>query len=517
MEEVVEKVAAAPLRSSVSGPRRIVLAIAARSGSQVAGLAVRVLTLPIALAALGTEGYGHWVIALSAANYLALARLGFPAAQSRRLSRALERGEDAGGLLSSYFALDIALGAVALALTGAIYLVLGPLLGLHEAARAFFLLGIFVSVSLPFAAHAAYLQASFREASSEVASILGALAQGTAAVLLLQSGFGLKGLVLAFGISTLVQCTVLSALLRHGTPRRALSLSRAQRGLVLEVLPESTSMGWNTLSVLLFTATDGIIIGAVHGSGEAARYDIYGKILLVALPLVFSFSDAFFPLIARCADSISSLRGLYRGILDVTLWIAGWATALYLFLGTPILRAWTGRMDLEIPVSAASLFAAVFLLQSFTHAGALFLQASGDVKGMARRSAVSAAVNLVLSLLLVRRFGIQGVLAASVAATCFGNAIAIPLHFSKKFGISARDHGRLFLQRVAAPFAVAATASWAVDLSSWSRGGVIGFALALTAAYTAASCLLLGRAGRRQAIDWLRGGTGGHAAGKASA
>jgi len=519
VENVAEKVLAEGSPAAGRGPverpadpagaasRRIILAMAARCGSQAAGFAVRVLTLPVALAALGSEGYGHWVIALSAANYLALARLGFPAAQSRRLARAIGRGADSGWLLSSYFALDIALGAVALSLTGAIYLVLGPVLGLYEAARTFFFLGIFASVSLPFAAHAAFLQASFREAGCELAAILGALAQGIAAVLLLRIGFGLGGLVIAFGASTFVQCTVFSALIRRTAPLDALSLRRARRDAVLEVLPESTSMGLNTLSVLLFSATDAIILGAVHGSGEAARYDLSGKILQVALPFAFVLSDAFFPLIARRADSPAALRGLYRGTLNLSLAFAGWAAALYLFLGTPLLWAWTGRRGLEVPLSTALLFAGVFLLQAVTHVGALILQATGDVKAMARRSAVSAAANLCLSLLLVRRFGIDGVLAASLIATCLGNAIAIPVHLARKLAIAAGEHARPFL-RLSLPFALAAGASWAFDFTDWSRGWVIGFALSLTAAYAAASWLILGRAARRASIDWLCSMTG---------
>ena len=489
-------------KPSVRG--RIALAYSGRVATLLVNVATKIVTLPVMLARLTTGEYAAWVVSVEALNYLTLSRLGIPLAQSRSLSQSSGDAKSREEQLSSYLALNFVCATLSLLLTAALYLLLRHALGLPAAAEIALWLGALSSLALPFSLYASYLQAAFWEAGVEIAATAAVLVHAACVLTLLPLGLGIQGLVVAHGLSQLAQAVVLRSLFRrvHGTFH--FSWSAVRWAPIRKLIPFSSEILLSTVSILVFTATDRIVLGTFLGDAEVTRYDLAGKMLAVSLPIVYAVPGVFFPLIARSDGNLAAQRGLYLSLLEGTLAVAGWIAALYLFLGGPLLRAWTARATVDFPIDLAVVFAALFLLQSAMQAGAVFLQAKDEFRGAARLSLLGAISNITISLLLVRSWGATGVVVGSLAAMLIGNGRHIPLFLRRRMEIPWSRYASIALRRVALPLAFSGGVCVWLDPWSYPRAAVVGLALALSLAYGALSWMLLERSLRGRILNWLR-------------
>ena len=108
---------------------RLLRGVGAQSVGQALVLAVTLVVTSLAVAKLGEERYGLWMVAFNALNYLVLSDFGLSATMARELARRLGRRvppEEIRPLVERTFHLVLWLTAAAAAVLAAVYLVAVP-------------------------------------------------------------------------------------------------------------------------------------------------------------------------------------------------------------------------------------------------------------------------------------------------------------------------------------------------------------------------------------------------------
>jgi O-antigen/teichoic acid export membrane protein len=202
--------------------------------------------------------------------------------------------------------------------------------------------------------------------------------------------------------------------------------SAASRDTSVRLLRHGSTFFVQQVAALVLLSTDNIIIARVLGAEKVTPYSVTWSLLgltqvltMAAFPYLWA---AYGEALAR-GDDAWVVRMLGRSLLVGTA-----ATALLLvpltLLGQPIIRMWAGAAAVP-PTALLWWMAAWDLLLTPAQAVAAFLNASGRAGVQAVTGIVTAVANVALSVLLARRHGIEGVIAATVVTFAVLSAVPI--------------------------------------------------------------------------------------------
>jgi len=398
--------------------------------ANLSGAGLTLVLTPFLLHRLGAEQYGVWLLALGltfSSGYLALADLGLPDAAVRYIAEARAVGatdtinQVASTVTATFGALGIVVGGAVVVAAPFLIRLFG--IGGHLAAPAhvvFVLTGIQVAIDLPAAGLLAVIEASQRYSWLRAIDVGGALAWAVIVVVIVSDHHGVVGLaVVAIAVSTveaLAACVVAHRCqpglrLRPGLVRRSTLRGTSSYGSILA--------GLRVLSVV-YSQMDKAIIGVALSAAAVSSYEVAFRVQSVAILALAIGSSTVLPAAAynaARADTGKQRELFLRGtkysmalVLPVSLaalvyarvLIGAWVGARYAFLAGP------ARLFLIFP-----------LFGSAYNVGVQMLVGLGKVRRVFVLQIVSVGLNLVLSIALVSRFGISGV----IWGTLIGGAV----------------------------------------------------------------------------------------------
>jgi O-antigen/teichoic acid export membrane protein len=464
------------------------------------GLVGFVALTPALIAHFGAAQFGVIALAQGLVGYLGLLDLGIKPALTRMVATAWARGEEerARELLTSGAAV-LAVAAVA-ALGASLWIAAGlkpgsaGLSGADAAAVAPFvaLKGLEFAVSLllsPFESANYGMDRVVRMNAIRGAARILELAAGLAAILLDWPLWSLA----AWGIaSSLVGGALQAATLRERMVGYFPRLAELRWSATQELFRFGAFYLVNGMVVVLVFKTDELVIASALGLASVALYAPLNQAMRAVLSVVTRITAASGArptiLVARAEKEaaatlfVESLERTLTAALIMALPMAAVGAALgSAWLGKPVSDAlvWalTGIMVAHIPVAVAS----------------RYLGAAGLVRSVTVVSVLEAVLNLGLSLLLVRQFGLAGVAIGTFAAQLLTTS-----WFNLRV---ACDHLGLSSARVARNALVAAARrSWPLLLLSaaavWLvRSGLVEVVWVSAPLVAAAACLVV--------ADWM--------------
>jgi O-antigen/teichoic acid export membrane protein len=245
-------------------------------------------------------------------------------------------------------------------------------------------------------------------------------------------------LLLTFGIQT-VSSLFAAALLAN---RGLLSVRDCAAGM-------STEAGGLVKAGLLFLmlqigtmvalGMDALIIAGLHGASAVAVYAVAQRLFQFAsqplammnAPLWAAYADA------RALRDTAFIRQTFRRSMTVSLGAALSLSIILLVAGAPLVGLWTGR-QIEVPTALLAALAAWTVLEAAGNAFAMYLNGCGIVKQLVWVVAAFCCVALPLKFALGARYGVTGVVLASVLAylvttvgmysTVFRSEVVSPMH-----------------------------------------------------------------------------------------
>jgi O-antigen/teichoic acid export membrane protein len=174
------------------------------------------------------------------------------------------------------------------------------------------------------------------------------------------------------------------------------------------------------IMALVVFQTDNLVVGHYLGSARVPEYSLtYTLFNYTSLPQAALFSylwAAYTEAIAR--KDIAWVSRTFR--LNLALGIAFTAVAVVAiaFIAMPFIGWWAGPT--VVPSSALIAWMAAWsLINAFTNPIACLLASAAQLRAQIIYSAFSTVSNIVLSIYLVQRWGVEGVIAATVISYAF--------------------------------------------------------------------------------------------------
>jgi O-antigen/teichoic acid export membrane protein len=397
---------------------------------------VSVVSVPLTIRYLGGERYGAWVTIASVLTFLSITDFGLAASLTNALGKA--QAKDAHGqgqrLVSS--------ALLMLSLIAVVILILGNALAPRIAtflfpnlqspvARAEIVPSVMIALSifalnLPLIISARALAAHQETAIANLWNMAGSLSNLAALLVVIWFRGGLPWLVLGcFGVGLVANLTCAVWLFGFHKPWLCPKLASVDSALVSALFSD----GWKFFVIgigwMVNYQTDNVVIAHFLGAAQVTPYAVTFSLFAIATGLQTLAYPSLWPAYTEAFAQRDyewirkTLRSNFKFSFFSTIVIVG---VLTIFAGQ-IIRLWAGAV--AVPPFSVIVFMALWrLMLSTLLAGSCLLNATGHLKGMTIYGTITAVVNLTLSILLAKIYGITGVIAATVIA--FGVANYIP-------------------------------------------------------------------------------------------
>ena len=402
---------------------------------RILGIAVSLVSVPLTVGYLGAERYGAWVTIASMITFLSITDLGLGAGLTNALGKAQARAAHEAGQRYVSSAI-LMLSAVALLLL-VISATLGPRIARFlfphlqsPGARAEIAAAVMVALSmcalnLPLLTVARVLAAYQESGLANLWKMVGNLGNVASILVVIWFHAGLPWLVAGcFGIGLIVN--LVGAVWLFGFYKPWLRPRIAAIDLQFAKVLFSDSWKFLVIGIgwMVNSQTDNMVIAHILGASQVTPYAVTFSLFTIATGLQNLAYHSLWPAYTEAFEQRDydwirrTLRANFRFSLFTTLAIV---TVLTIF-GGEIIRLWAGREAVP-PLSVFIWMALWQLMLSTLLVGSCLLNAIGRLKGMTTYGTVTAILNLTLSILLARKYGITGVIAATVIAFAVANYV----------------------------------------------------------------------------------------------
>ena len=423
-----------PESGTVAIEGRLARNTVANIAGQVVTIGTWVVLTPLLLRHLGPTGYGLWVLMSSLLGYGGLLDLGVGAAVTKYVAEHRARGDlvAATDLVATALRLYTALGGVALLLGLALARVAPHVLQVPADQQSTLTRLVVVSsaalalqlpATLPYAVMRGLQRYDVTNLIGIAATAL--LAAGTVTVLL--AG---RGVVAVAAVA--IPCTVVAQIpmvwsIHREAPGLRIGWRGARRALLRPVASFSAWLLLLNAASILKKKTDEVVIATVLPVGRIVPYAVARRLADLPELAAYQFVRTLMPLASHleAGDQHERLRQLFVRSARLALAMFVPIAVAAVVLAEPLLAAWVGS---RYATSAGLVVILVVAggLEVVMVAATSFFQGIGRHRPLALLSASSALLNLVLSVILVRRFGLAGVAFGTLLATTLEVVIATP-------------------------------------------------------------------------------------------
>jgi O-antigen/teichoic acid export membrane protein len=437
---------------SIDSVRSVVTGTATKYVLLGVNIGLGIVMMPFTLRHLGTAEYGLWMLVASLTYYFQLLDLGYGSGLVRHLSDADARRDipRANQILSTFVTVYAGLGLAAVAgVAGIIAWVIPhfPNLPVEQVWRAQVLLALMgarIAVGFPMTVFGAVTTARQRFALNNAVAIAVACANALVTYCVLSAGYGLLTLVAATTATGLASYVAYGWTARRAFPEFRIRLSSFSRDLVREVTSYSIYLFVIDVAIQIGFNLDNVVVGAASGTAAVAVYAIALRLADYQRQLCNQFNSLLFPVVVRLGASgrTSALRQVMIDGTRIALTLVVGVTVCVIAFGRPLVVRWMGP---EFEASVVPLYILALTGVVLVGQGPMgnVLLGTGRHRLVAFTSLGEALANLVLSVLLVRRFGIVGVAVGTAVPVFAANLLIILPAACAKIGLRVGEFARL--------------------------------------------------------------------------
>jgi O-antigen/teichoic acid export membrane protein len=488
------------IASRSTGSRNLLINAVVNCAGFGAQVAVTLCMAPLLLHGLGDRRYGIWSLVESVLAYLMLFDLGVAASVVRYVARfeAIRDKDSLNRVFSTSVCIFLVAGALVL-LVCVGCAAAGPyLLGIPADLQAegrwmLLLLGLNLAVGLPLGAYPAVLDGLGRYPAKTAVRTAGLLVRVPLFLLVVNGEGGLVELGWVITGTNLVEHLGMALIAHCYLPGLRFSLGLADRATFRTIRGYSVDAFLAMLAGRVSFQTDAIVIGAFLDPEHITFFAVAGKLVDYAKAALRNATMVLVPAVStlEAKGDLAGIRKVLRDTTRYVIWLILPIQLGLMLLGKPFLTVWLGsarHAELIQPTLAIlALPLALALVQSVV---GRILYGMGRLRWFARAMMAEALVNLLLSVVLVRPLGIEGVAWGTTLPNIISN-LAVAVYVCRALDVPYCSYLRsVFLVPVLAAVPLAAgwwAAAEFLDLNSWVPLLAVG--AAGLAAYLAAAAL----------------------------
>lgn len=379
---------------------------------------------PFVVNSLGSLYYGIWALTMQFTGYLYVLDFGIRDSIIRYTARyrGLRQPEKFNRLLTVSLAIyaPIAICGLVVTAIGTVgfpyWFNIEPAY-VHESRVALALVGVTIAQGFVFNAFTGVLQGLQRFDLVNLVGVTGGILRAILVVIALTNGYGIIGLSwVQFGLAAagnLVTMWLALRLLRQeGLPfRLAWVGGRRGRALARRVVGYSTYVFINNIGQKIILGTDAVIVGVFLPVASVTYYAIAGNLIGLLRGLVSATIWVLMPLVSHYAAlrQMDEVRALLIRASKTALLVALPLCAGFMLVGREFIGLWMGEEFAPAAGQVLFILAIAEVASAPHHAMSAVLFGLNRHRAMAFLRIAEAAANLVLSIVLVRHFGLAGV------------------------------------------------------------------------------------------------------------
>lgn len=398
-------------------------------------ITIPILLTPYMITKLGGEYYGLWILLNSVIGYFNLSNLGLGTTLLKELSQTENTtiiNKYITSTLGLFFLISIVVSFIFLILVinfDRLFLVSKDMM--ETASIAFCILYLIFIINLIFSVFKTLL---FAKGMLHVQNFIGVLQSIMTAILtflVLYKGYLLIEIVLV----NLVMTIVFSCIFVFFTIKNidfTISYKYFDITILKSMVLPSTHYFLISIAGIVVFNSDNLIISSFIGLSAVAIYSIGYKLVSIAQNFLFHIVDILLPNIASLyADNkYDEILDLHNKVLfySIVLAVPGY-TILY-FFGTNIIEIWVGK-EFTLEANILKVFVIFAFIHTWVHVSAIFVAAIGIHKETSYMAILEAVLNILLSLVLLKYYGLFGVALGTLLAHLLTNAWFVTWWFYK--------------------------------------------------------------------------------------
>jgi len=409
---------------------------------------VGIFLSPYILHRLGDEAFGLWILIFSATGYYGLFDLGIRSSIVRYVAKysATNEQDELNRLVNTAMFSYSGIGLVTIAITLVTSYYVNSIFHIPPdfVATARWLLlmvGTSVSLGFPLGVFGGILEGLQRFYLLNFTSIGSTLLRALLIVIALQHGGGLLTVALITVSLPLLNSLVNGAVVfRHS--RMRFGFRYVSRSSLRRIASYSGTTFLIIVAGRLRFKTDALVIGTFLSATAVTYFTIGSRLVDYASEVVSSLAQIFVPMSSQsqAQGDLNALRKIFVAGNRACAFIIFPITAILTVLGKSVIEAWVGPkyVATSYPVLLVLLYPATLMLAQSASGRTLW--------GMAKHQTWAWVVmaegisNLILSIILVRPYGILGdAIGTAIPLTC-SMVLFLPRHLCHLLGIKLRTY-----------------------------------------------------------------------------
>ncbi len=419
-------------------------------------IAVYLLT-PFTLHKLGVDGYGTWLLITSINGYLGLLVLGVPMASVRYFAQhvATEDNRSLNEAISSCTGLYLLLGLIALVVGIGLYAfftLYGIPTPLHSDARsAFGVMVLFASVGFVALLPEGILAAHCDFVPRNVVRLTTLLLRFGLTVALLTLRTSLTVLALVQLGCLLFDFTLCWLVIRRRYPEIRMRLSGFDWGLVRKIFSFSLYVLVLNAGARLSFETDSMVIGGFMDVGSIPHFTVANSIIIYLMEFVVAIAAVVMPTATRLQTQgkLPELREIFLKWSKIALSLTMIVGLFLVVLGPRFIAWWVGPQFERSAGEVLQILMISYLVFLPVRGVALpILMGLGKPRLPTIGFLIAGVMNLALSILLVRPFGLAGVALGTAIPNVLFAALVL-VHACRELGTPVTEYLRYVFPRAA--------------------------------------------------------------------
>jgi O-antigen/teichoic acid export membrane protein len=405
---------------------------------------------PFLLHWLGDTAFGIWVLIFSITGYYGLFDLGIRSSVVRYVSKftATDDIEDLAKLINTSLFTYSCIGILSLLVTAVLSVYVDHIfkipLEFHSTARWLLLLvGASVGLGFPLGVVGGYLDGLQRFYVNNWANIAGDIARLVLIILAVRHGRGL----LTIAAITVILPLILS-MIRGVIAYRILPVPFGFKYVDRATFRTMVNYSSVTLVIMIATQlkfkTDNIVIGTMISAAAVTYFSIGSRIVSYAQQVVMALAQNFLPLASQseATGNVDRLRKVFLAGNRFCAFTSFPITVTLLMLGKSVIEVWVGKKYVATSYSVLVVLIIPATLMWAQAASGRVLFGISKHRTWAFVTLGEGIANLILSIILVRPYGIIGDALGTAIPLSLTMLFFMPVHLCRKLDIRIRTFVR---------------------------------------------------------------------------
>jgi len=403
--------------------------------------------MPFILHTLGDKMYGMWILLGTILSYIAYLDMGISSAVSRFISRAVGRQDmnEINEVSNTSFVVYLFIGIASLFVTLILVLLVGLWIkspdDLKVARILLSILGLNMAIGFPIRAFGSILEANLRYEISESIMLVELLLRNLLIFIFFSTGCRIIALgMIIIGTSFVSYALYLFFAFRTYKGLR-LDLNFFNRNKIKEIFSYSVYAFLNRLAGILISRIDALVITIFISLSAVAHYSIAAVTVAYLSNFIVNANNLIGPVISQ-DEGRGDIDGIRRKFLIATkffAYITLFVGTMVILYGCPFIIRWVGvRYEDAYPVLLVLAPCTVIaLIQAPSNSVLLSISKHKYLPLLAFTEGI---LNLLLSIVLVKRYGIVGVALGTAIPMCLMRFFIQPIYVCGILKISKKNY-----------------------------------------------------------------------------